>query len=48
MFVDSTSTPKSVSKRGGYVEKVVKINCTLMATLSHPYIGVDNLTTSVK
>ena len=44
----STQTLKSVSERGGYVRNVVKVKCTLMVMLNHPYIGAENANSSRK
>jgi len=38
----NTLTLKLVSERVGYVQKVVKVKCTLRVMLSHPYIGAGN------
>lgn len=38
----STPKLKSISKSGGYLRNMVKKNCILRVTLSHPYIGTEN------
>jgi len=37
----NTSMFKSIFVRGDYLRKVIKVKCTLMATLSNPYIGLE-------
>lgn len=39
----NTSTLKSVSNRGSYVRKLVKVQCTLRVMLNVPYIGVESV-----
>nr|ABN06121.1 hypothetical protein MtrDRAFT_AC150800g41v2 [Medicago truncatula] len=38
----NTLTLKSVTERGDYVQKVVKVKCTLRVTRNHLYIDAKN------
>lgn len=38
----NTLTPKLVTERGGYLQKMVKVKCALRVMLNHPYIGAKS------